>query len=138
MRASSLPLALLFFAAILVASPQALAQPAPPPGGDSPAPHAAAEPAPGAAPSPPPNLGPPPSPADDSLPQDAVLEAVEALRALPLADVILRNGITDQVIAATLFPVNDRLVYRLTLLSLAGQLSVMVFYADTGAPFEES
>ena len=136
MRAQSLTLALLFFATTLVASPLALAQPMGEPGGGGTSPPPAET-----APAPPPipdAPSPPPPPASSAAPQNAALEAVQAARALPLAEVILRNGITDQVIAASLFPVNDRLVYRLKILSAAGQLSVLFLYADTGATLEES
>ena len=136
MRAQSLTLALLFFAATLVASPLALAQPMGEPGGGGASPPPAELTAPASPPMP--DAPSPPPPPSSPMPQNAALEAVQTARALPLAEVILRNRITDQVIAASLFPVNDRLVYRLKLLSAAGQLSVLFFYADTGATLEES
>jgi hypothetical protein len=131
MRAHSLTLALLFVTASLAAATPGLAQPMGDPGTTPPP---TEQPTP---PPPPPDIPSPPAPESASVPQNAALEAVQEARALPLEEVILRNGVTDQVIAASLFPVNDRLVYRLKVLSAAGQLSVLFFYADTATPLEE-
>lgn len=57
-------------------------------------------------------------------------------RALPLADIVTRNGIVDQLIAAKFVLVRGQLVYQLKLLSVSGQLRVLYFQADTGTALQ--
>ncbi|GLQ08206.1 hypothetical protein GCM10007913_01380 [Devosia yakushimensis] len=79
----------------------------------------------------PPDTGPPPE-ARPLPPHETALEAVQSKRALPLADIIARNAIADQVIDAQLITLRGQLVYRLKLLSVSGQLHLADFFADTG------
>lgn len=79
-----------------------------------------------------PDAAPPPATSAPPPAHETALEAVQNKHALPLADIIARNGITDQLIDAQLVLVNGHLVYRLKLLSISGQLRVLYFFADTG------
>jgi hypothetical protein len=62
------------------------------------------------------------------------LDAVSTQQALPLADILASNGITDQVIDAALLDRSDGLVYRLKLLSADGRLTIIFLQAKTGLP----
>ena len=125
MRARSKILVLLCLAMALAGPLPALAQPSggggPGDGGSSP-PTAPAAPPPRAAPTP--------------APHETALEAVQSRRALPLGEIVSRNGIVDQLIDAQFVLADGQLVYRFKLLSASGQLRVLYFRADTGAALE--
>ena len=73
-----------------------------------------------------------------TLSQEAALEAVRMRRALPLEDILLRAQLmTDgDVIDAQLIAVQDVLLYEIKVLSKAGNVSELYFYARSGLPVE--
>ncbi|WP_299748007.1 hypothetical protein [Devosia sp.] len=129
MRARSKILVLLCLATALAGPLPALAQPSggggPGDGGSSPPASPAGPAAPAASPA-------RPTPA----PHETALEAVQSRRALPLGEIVSRNGIVDQLIDAQFVLADGQLVYRFKLLSASGQLRVLYFRADTGAALE--
>ena len=68
--------------------------------------------------------------------QEGALKAVQANRALPLADILSRARLLaeGEIIDAQLIEVRRILVYQIKVLGKSGDVSELYFYARSGAP----
>ncbi len=67
--------------------------------------------------------------------QEGALEAVKANRALPLEDILIRARLVaeGEIIDAQLIQVRSILVYEIKVLGRTGEVSMLYFYARSGA-----